>query len=323
MAWYNPSTWSFVDQLQGQKAPSNPAGGGGGGGGWGPPSTPVIINTGQKKVDTSEADKYDKIYQDALAALTANRTPVPRFINYDITASWDKARQEAAKAVSPVYKQKMTDFINRQKQELIREKEDVTSGKSALDLALGRLLEDTQTQRTRTTADTETNIADINAARAYEARGEGLNFDAANRSLVEGVGAAGLAESGLGQQQIQEAQAARRDMSNEQVRQSANKVEAANTLMNRTFEDLELKETRGEADTTQSKSKLDIDLERFIEDQKFEKDQKTKELEYLKQAEIAEKAVGVQRGLVDQWIASLSGQGYTAQEVANAAAMYK
>lgn len=274
--------------------------------------------------DQWQTDKYDydqqSRYDDLLAAL---RTPTPRFINYDISASWDKARQMATKAVSPVYQQKLTDFVNRQKTELTRQKDDTVSGKAALDLALGRLLDDTQVQRTRTAEDTTTNIQDLTDARSYQARGEGLNFDAANRALIEDVASAGLAESGLGQQQIQETQMARREDSNEQIRQYENKVEAQNTLMNRTFEDLAIKEGRGQEDTTTQKSKLDLDLERFIEDQAFDLDQQKKTLELQKQADIAQKSIGLQRQLVDQWLASLSGQGYTAQEIANAASIYR
>lgn len=279
---------------------------------------------GQYLYDKWQADKYNyeqnKSMQDMIAAL---RTPTPRFVNYDITASWDKARQMATQAVSPVYQQKLTDFVNRQKTELQRQQDDTVTRKAALDLALGRLREDTQVQRDRTAANTTTNINDITAARDYAARSEGLNFDAANRALTEDVAASGLAESGLGQQQIQETQMARREDSNEQVRQYENKVEAQNILMNRTFEDLMTKETRGEEDTATQKSKLDLDLERFMEDQSYDLDQQQKILELQKQADIAQKSIGIQGQLVDQWLASLAGQGYTAQEIANAASIYK
>lgn len=273
--------------------------------------------------DFNQAKGYNDQYSSLMDAISANRTPVPRFVNYDIGASWEQARKAAAKAVSPIYKQKFADFVGRQKQELGRQQVDTVSGKSAIDLALERLLGDTQLQRTRTGEDAATNIGDINANRAYEARGEGLNFDAANRALTENVAASGLAGSGLGQQQVQETQAARRDMSNEQVRQTANKVEAQNTLMNRTFQDLEIKETRSGEDSTTGKAKLDLDLERFIEDQKYEKDQTKKTLDLQKAADIASKSIGIQGQLVDKWIASLAGEGYTAQEIANAASIYK
>lgn len=270
-----------------------------------------------------EEYKYQKQYDQQMALINAMRTPEPRFINYDITGSWNKARQMAEKAVSPVYKQKMTDFINRQKVELGRKKTDAASGKSALDLALKRLMEDTGTERVRTREDATTNIQNINDTLAFNTRQESLNFDQANRALNESLGAGNMADSGLGRQQVEDAQLARRDQSNEAIRQSSNQVEAQNTLMNRTFADLTKKETRGKQDTTTKKKAIDLDLERFIEDQRYDKDQKGKELELAKQADIAQKSIGLQGQLVDQWLATLSGRGYTAQEIANAASMYK
>lgn len=271
----------------------------------------------------SKQNQYDKNMADMQKLIASMRTPTPRFINYDITSSWNKAREMATQAVSPIYQQKMTDFINRQQQELGRKQADVATGKQALDQSLARLLEDTGTARTRTGEDTATNIGDIREAQAFADRTQGLDFDAANRALTEGLGAGNMADTGLGQQQIQEQQAQRRDMSNEQVRQMDNKVEAQNTLMNRTFQDLTVKETRGKEDTTAGKQKLDLDLERYIQDQTYERDQTQKQLELEKQADIAQRSIGVQGQLVDQWLASLAGKGYTAQEIANAASIYK
>lgn len=270
-----------------------------------------------------EAYQYDRQYQNQLALINAMRTPTPRFVNYDISASWNKAREMATKAVSPIYQQKMTDFINRQKVELGRKQTDVTQGKSALDQALSRLMEDTGTQRQRTFEDTSTNIQDIQDNLAFNTRQESLNYDAASRALSEGLGAGNMEQSGLGQQQVQEANLARREQSNEVIRQSDNKVEAQNTLMNRTFQDLETKETRSTEDTTAGKAKLDLDLERLIQDQAYEKDQTQKDLDLKKAADIAQKSIGIQGQLVDQWLSSLSGKGYTAQEIANAASIYR
>lgn len=273
--------------------------------------------------EAQQQNNYDKQYQQQLSLINAMKTPTPRFINYDVAGSWNKAREMATQAVSPIYQQKMTDFINRQQQELGRKQTDTVSGKSALDLALGRLLEDNNTVRNRTTEDTATNIQDINDTQAFNTRQDSLNYDAANRALTEGVGAGNMAQSGLGQQQIQENNLKYRENSNEQIRQMDNKIEAQNTLMNRTFEDLGTKETRSTEDTTQGKAKLDLDLERFMEDQAYEKDQTQKQNELQKQADIAQKSIGLQGQLVDQWLQTLRGRGYTAQEIANAASIYK
>ncbi len=290
------------------------------------PATPTPTYTPPKSTP-QPTPSNDSYYDQRIAELTkalSNRTPTPRFINYDITGSWNKAREMAEQAVSPIYQQKMTDYINNEyNKNIARARDDNTTGKSALDLALSRLFEDTGTQRARTTEDTATNIRDIRDTYAFQDRTDSLNFDAASRALTEGLGAGNMATSGLGQQQLQEAQLQRREMSNDQIRQTDNKIEAQNTLMNRTFDDLTTKETRSTEDTATGKAKLDLDLERFVEDQEIALDQKRKELDLSKAADIASKSIGIQGQLVDQWIQSLAGKGYTSQEIANAAATYK
>ena len=265
------------------------------------------------------SDQYNQL----LASINANRPPVPRMINFDSAGSWNKAREMATNAVSPIYQQKMTDFINRQQTELSRQQADTQTGKEGLDTALSRALADSQTSRARTSQDTNTNITDINATQAAGARSEGLSYDSASRALNEGLSASGTADTGLGRQQVTDANQARTAMSNEQVRQTANKVDAQNTLMNRTFQDLGTSDTRNTEDTTAKKGKLDLDMERFIEDQTYAKDQETKQESLDKEAEIANQSLSYQGQLVDQWISSLAGKGYTAQEIANAASIYK
>ena len=269
---------------------------------------------------------------DATAAATAallakygvgTQAPIPRMISFDSAGSWDKARQMAENAVNPVYQAKMARFLDQQAFDLKNQQATTTQGKSALDEALSRFMADSATTRTRTSADTATDIADTTAAQAFQARGEGLSFDTANRALNESVSAAGTAESGLGRQQIADNQQARTAMSNEQVRQSDNKIEAANTLMNRTFEDLATGDTRKTADTVSGKAKLDLDMEQFIEQQGLTKANETANEEMQRQGDIVQQSGTYQGQLVDQWIQSLSGKGYTAQEIANAASIYK
>ena len=286
-----------------------------------PKSTP-------KPTNTSSYDREMDALQNELAALRSAQKqvyipPVPRIARYDSMAGYNKAREMAAAAKNPIYNQKMTDFINRQNQLLTRQKTDVTNQKGALDQSLARLLEDSGVMRARATEDRDSNVEDIQATRAAEARAEGLDFDAAYRAMTEGLGAANMAESGLGQQQIGDAITARNTMSNEQVRQSENKIEAQSTLLNRTFQDLEISDTRNTEDTTAKKTQLDLDLERFIEDQAYDRDQFKTVNELERQAAISQATSGYQRQLVDQWIQSLAGQGYTAEEIGIAASIYR
>lgn len=293
-----------------------------------PKNSPYYIPAAPKSAPAPQAaapagPDWQKMYNDSLAAIQAAQTPIPRFINYDVAGSWAKAKDLATNAVSPIYQQKMADFINRQQVELGRQQADSADQKQGLDQTLSRFLDDSSTSRDRAQEDTATSVKDIQDTQAYNDRTDGLSFDTANRTLSEGLGAAGTAGSGLGNQQVNDAITQRNQMSNEEVRQSTNKIAAQNTLMSRTFDDLQTGDTRKTEDTTAGKAKVDLDLERFIEDQSFDKDQETKSEDASKAADIAQQSISYQGQLVDQWIQSLSGQGYTAQEIANAASMYK
>ena len=286
-----------------------------------PKSTPT-------KPSTSSYDKEMADLQKELAALRSSQNqvyipPVPRIARYDSVAGYNKAREMAAQAKNPIYNQKMTDFISRQNELLGRQKTDITNSKGALDQSLARLLEDSGVMRARATEDRDSNVDDAQATRAAEARAEGLDFDAAYRAMTEGLGAANMAESGLGQQQIGDAITARNTMSNEQVRQTENKIEAQNTLLGRTFQDLEVSDTRNTEDTTAKKTQLDLDLERFIDDQAYDSDQFKKTNELDRQLAISQATSGYQRQLVDQWVNSLAGAGYTAEEIGIAASIYR
>lgn len=252
----------------------------------------------------------------------AATTPIPRLASFDISSAYDKALQAAAAAVNPVYAAELTRFVDQQTQALSEQQQGATAQKSALDVALDRLRQDNATSKERTTQDTTANIADINATQDVTAREQGLNFDATSRALNENLGAGGTADTGLGQQAVQEGQRQYRDMSNEQVRQTDNKVQAANVLMGRTFQDLDTSETRTTEDTGTKKAQVDVDLQNFIKDQQLALDSQKATIEVKKQSDIQAAAAVNEKSQINDWIASLRGQGYSPQEIALAAQVY-
>lgn len=253
---------------------------------------------------------------------TYSPPPIPRLASFNVSDSWAAAQRQAEAAVSPIYAEMWNRFVNQQQADLRIKQEDTTTAKGALDLALARLMEDTGTQRARTEEDTLGTINELDTLQNYSDRTGGLEFDNAVRALTEGTAAAGLGESGLGQQRVENAQMMRRTQSNEEVRQTTNKMEAANTLMNRSFQDLERKETRAGEDTATGKTKLDLDLERFVQQQGRDADRERAEQELQKQTDIINRQTSIQKSLVDQWIQSLAGKGYNSQEIALAAQVY-
>jgi len=289
------------------------------------PPTPNYGAGSSSSTSTTGGPDLAAVYNQELAAYKAANppAPVPRLVTMDTQGAWNQATQMATAAVTPIYQQKMSDFLNAQNVALQQQTTNINTQKAALDTTLSNALQDTQTQRQRTAEDTASSNEDTQAAQDYAARTGGLSFDSANRALTEGVGAAGTGESGLGQGQVTEAAKAYGLQSNEQLRQSDNKIAAATTLMGRTFQDLGTSDTRSTATDVTGKANLDVNLEQFIQNQgvALTGEQHT---EALNQAQdIASQTGSDEQKLVNQWLGSLSGKGYTSQEIANAASIYK
>lgn len=296
--------------------------------------TTTPTTTTQKKGSTGSTGSgngtdYAAELKKALADLAAASRPyvpkpeVIRSFKYDTNQGLAKAQEMASNALNPVYQQAMTNFLNRQQTELNNKQAQVGLEREGLDQTFNRTLEDSATARQRDTEDTQSNIAEIGAARAVAAREEGLDFDSANRMLTEGVGAAGMADSGLGQQQVDDAQGKMMRASNEEVRQSDNKVAAANTLLNRSFEDLARRDTRAGEDKTFGNKKLDIDINNFITGQEADKTDFTFQQDKEKAQYLASMTKNYQDLLVSQWIQSLYGQGASAAEIQLASNTYR
>lgn len=287
------------------------------------PTTPT--NTGS----TGGGRDYAKELQDALARLAAAQkpyvyTPPPvRVFRYDTDQGLAKAKEMAGNALNPVYQQAMNNFLNRQATELSNKQAAIGLEREGLATQEARTLEDTGISRRRTAEDTGSAIAEERTQRGIAAREEGLDFDTAYRALTEGLGAGGMADSGLGRQQVEEATAKMTRMSNEEVRQSENKVAAANVMMNRTFEDLALKDTRAKEDTVAGNKKLDLDINTFIDNQNLEKTEFTFQQEKEKAQYLAQLTKNYQDQLVSQWIQSLYAQGATGQEIQLASQTYR
>lgn len=282
-----------------------------------PKATPIAVTPATNPLE----DQYNQL----MAAIKAANppTPVPRMVTPNLTSIYSQAQTQAENAVNPRYQQLMTDFLAKQAQDLRVQQDAANQGTAAADTTLQQNLQDTALQRSRTSEDTASSIADTAAAQDFAEKSGGLTYDTASRALNEGLGAAGTAESGLGQGQVQDAKTAENLQSNEQLRQSDNKEAAATTLMNRTFEDLGTSDTRSTAANTTAKNDINVNLQTFIagQGQDLTAEQHNEDIEKAGDILVAKNNDAGQ--LIDQWLQSLSGQGYTAQEIANAASIYK
>lgn len=297
------------------------------------PSTPYSGGSGGKTGSTNpgggmsayekEMADLQRQYNSLMAQANQPAPPeIVRNFKYDTNAGLKKAKQMAEAALNPIYKANMDNFLNRQAKLLGQKKTNIQTGREDLSTVYNRLIEDNTTTRDRNTEDTASNINEINTARGVAAREEGLDFDAASRALNEGLGASGTAESGLGRQQMDDAAAKMTRQSNEEVRQSQNQVAAAQTLLNRSFEDLTRSDTRGKQDLDTGNKKLTIDLNQFIETQQLDKKDFTHEQNKDRASTIAKSTSNYQSMLVSKWIQSLSDKGATPSEILLASQTY-
>lgn len=191
-----------------------------------------------------------------------------------------QARRRAAKAVNPYYQKELQTFLTTQKIKKQRAKQDFKS--TVADLA---------TARARTGEDVATNLGEIaNTEDVFQTQ-EGQAFDQARLTLAGDVAEAGLAGSGLGAQQQQQAVQQRNVESVQQQRSFNVQRQAQELFRTRTFEDI-----------SRQKTKAKIDVDRYVKDLAREtiqgKRQTEKErLSAFAQEEARQRALGFQRFL--------------------------
>lgn len=289
-----------------------------------PTPAPNYGNGSTPATTGSNAPDLSSQYTAAMnAALAAKIQPVPRVVSFDAAGAYKSAQVAAQNAVNPVYTQMMNNFLAGQQTALKTQQDTTAQSSAALDTAAANTLADNATSQTRAAEDNTSTVNNLETTQAANDRADGLTFDAANRALNAQLGASGTAESGLGQGTVSDAQIARKAASDTQQLGTQNNVDAANTAMNRTFEDLNTSNTRATAADTTGKQSLQVNLEDFINGQQSSLATETATENLQKSTDILTATQNNEQQLVNQWLQSLAGKGYTAQEIANAAAVYK
>lgn len=257
------------------------------------------------------------------AALAAAQQPVPRVVQFNTTAAYKTAQTAAANAVNPVYTQMMNNFLASQQAALKTQQDTTTQSNTALDTTTANTLSANATAQERAAEDDQTTDTNLEGTQAANDRADGLTFDSANRSLNANLGASGTAESGLGQGQVSDQEIAGKAASDTQQAGTQQQIAASDTAMNRTFQDLATSNTQATAADTTGKANNQVNLEDFIAGQQADLAKETTTENLSKATDILTATQNDEQDLVNQWIQSLTGKGYTAQEIANAAAIYK
>lgn len=235
--------------------------------------------------DTSWQDTI-KQQNDRINALLNQVNSTPKAAYFDIAGNYAKARSTAENAVNPVYQKKLNDFVARQQVELGRQQADIGTQKTNLDQALQDALDASNVNRDRTTADVGSNIANIqNQDQNYQAD-TGQQFNTDRNALAGNLAQSGLTTSGLGAQQQNQQIQNRNTQEGRQTEAFKQQQDAQNLLKSRTFEDLLKSDTIGQRNTGQAKGQLDINLNRYIEDQAYNLDTQKQSLETSRNTDI-------------------------------------
>lgn len=310
--WDNNRTWK---NPAGTQAPAAPA-------------APVIIRTGGG-MTTSASPQVETDWKKQLADATANYNrllnsmPKPTVTPYfDVMGNYTKAQQQAAANVSPLFQKKFNDFVSRQQIELGRTQTDTATNKSLLQTELDRTLQDTGLKRTRTGEDVATNIGQINLQEGQFQDDEGQQFAEALTGVRSANAEAGLTFSGLGARAEDKALTNRNTASERQVQQYADSRQAQEQLKTRTFEDLFNVDSRATEDKTTKTKALDLNLERFIEDQGLEKEEFRLQNESERLGAIIGQTGEYEKAGAREFVASLRARGFSPAEIDAATRSY-
>lgn len=256
------------------------------------------------------------------ALLQQQLNAAPRLVKYDTAGAAASALSEATAAQTPLYTQKLNDYLakvniaraaeNRHAQETIQDAQD----------QLAANLAGSDTSRTRTTQDVNTKIDATNAAQGDYLDASGTAFDAARRGLQGDVANAGLAESGLGAQKLDEQQAAQGADSKTQNRQFEATKTAANLFKTRTFEDLAKSDELNKTLTDKAVGRTKLNLEDYLNTSNIDEQQTRSDLEQQRQGAILTDSITRQQNKASAFIAQLIQSGARPQDIALAKQIY-
>lgn len=248
----------------------------------------------------------------AIAALNAQ----PKLPKFDYAGSYARAGNTAASTVNPVYQDKLNQYLEKARAALGQKNVSVTRNKEDIQTALAQALEDSATGRVRTTEDTENKLGDITSNENSFQRQEGRQFDSARTALLGDVANAGLTESGIGQGKVQDATIDRNLASEDEVRGFDAAKRDTELFRTRTLADLDKSDVREQAGSVRAKENQDIDLNNFIQNSNLEEKAFRSSNEYERINAVNAATQSAYQKIVAQTIASLSGSGARAQDIA-------
>ena len=280
-------------------------------------TTPTPTNNG-----SSDWAKESAALNARLAALTNQLAQQPKLPNFDILANYNKAKQTATAAVTPLYNKKLNIFLEGQG--IKKDTKQKTTALARENSAIGEqtALEDNNVSRVRTGEDLANVLSSIGTNRENFLTDDAQQFDDARRALTEETAAGGAIDTGLGQQGIDRQLRDRNTAAGRQTDEFNNQEAAKQLLATRSLADLSISDTRSTQKRGQEDKATQIDFDSYMNSLANEETGFRLSNDLDMALEIARQTSSNQQQGVAQFIAGLAGQGYRAQDIALAKQVY-
>jgi hypothetical protein len=326
MAWYNPATWTFVDNIQGQnkKQPSTPSN-------WQDPTKAVGSFNGRAynyagdwlgpapgstTQNNNDNAKYMADLQAQIRALNNQMAQQPKLAKFDVMANWRNAQSAAERAVNPLYEKKLSNFLEQNQAKRVRKQGEFNLTKEQTAQELADTLSTNAINRTRTAEDTQMAVDTINTKESQFQTDEGQSFDANYRQVAEQLAASGAATTGMGKQQTSDMVRLRNVTSQRQLDEFQGQREAKQLFKTRTFEDLARGDEQANRLATSKTKAAQFDLDAYIEDLAFDETNFRMSNEAERMSAVYADAENQRQLGVEQFLAGLAGSGYGAKDIA-------
>ena len=257
-----------------------------------------------------------------LAALQQQIAAQPRLPSFDILANYNKAKQTATQAVTPLYNKKLNLFLEGQGIKKDTKQKEANLARENNQIALTNALTDNSTARTRTGEDLAGALQQIGQNRENFLVDDAQQFDTARRALQEETAAGGGTDTGLGQQAIDQQKLDRNKAAERQTQEFKNQEAAKQLLASRTIDDLATSDTRSKQKKTQDDKAVQIDFDSYMSSLANEERNFRLQNELDQALAIAQQTQTYQQEGVNQFIAGLAGRGWRAQDIALAKQVY-
>lgn len=301
--------------LTGKNAPAGPSNGY-----TGQKATPNPVASNQAAIDKSQADwaalsAEIRRLQNSIAAQ-------PKLASFDVMSNWRNAQSAAEKAQNPVYDRYLKEFLARNVQKKDSKTREFGLTQENIGLEKTQALEDSATQRVRTTEDTQAAIDKINQQEGYYQKDEGNQFDTDYRKLAEEINASGGAQTGLGRQQTYDAIKLRNITNERQLDEFKGQRQAKQIFKERTFEDLARGDLRAEQLATNKTKAAQFDFEDYLNELAYDEVQFRNQNETARLEAVLRDTQNYEKAGVESFLAGLAGKGYSAKDIAYNRSVY-